>query len=132
MVGIVVKLHLSSVKSLVMKIPTLGPFVYKQSSENNKKSQTGKIEAIGIGYIDHVVADNGYANVSTITTPISQFSPSLLNKSLIMMDLLSHSNFSKDMAVSMKYSETVMSEPLDLSFLLDHILLQTNYSKDTK
>lgn len=92
-----------------------------------EKKETEAIDA----FIDQVLSSSGYSSGS-IYTPISQFGPGLVNSSLIMMDLFSHPTFRKDLSVSLKYSEPVLSEPTDVSFFVDHILPHINYTNETK
>ncbi|CAJ1964566.1 unnamed protein product [Cylindrotheca closterium] len=89
-----------------------------------------EIEATDV-YIDQALANSGYSSGS-INIPISQFGPGLVNSSIIMMDLLSHPTLGKDLSISLQYTEPVLSEPIDLSFLIDHILSPTNYTNETK
>eukprot|EP00526_Cylindrotheca_closterium_P004007 CAMPEP_0113645796 /NCGR_PEP_ID=MMETSP0017_2-20120614/24155_1 /TAXON_ID=2856 /ORGANISM="Cylindrotheca closterium" /LENGTH=1160 /DNA_ID=CAMNT_0000557583 /DNA_START=12 /DNA_END=3494 /DNA_ORIENTATION=- /assembly_acc=CAM_ASM_000147 len=116
----------------VSALEHIGGEIFSSDFESDKITNKEKTEIEATdAYIDQVLSNSGYSSGS-INTPVSQFGPGLVNSSLIMMDLFSHPTLRKDMSVSLKYSEPVLSEPSDVSFLMDHILPHTNYTNGTK
>jgi hypothetical protein len=68
-------------------------------------------------------------NIANISAPVVQYGPlpqgqsdSSVNKNtpLIMQDLLAHPIFRKEMTAALEYNVPVISEPLDVQFLLSH------------
>lgn len=72
------------------------------------------------GFMDELLFNMSY-NPDGLSAPISQAGPALLDASLLKMDLLANPIFKKEMIASLEYDVPVVSEPMDLEFLLQHI-----------
>ncbi|KAG7370730.1 PAS domain containing protein [Nitzschia inconspicua] len=75
------------------------------------------------GFMEDVMADMNYS-VDGFSVPVAQYGPHLVNTSLVGFDLYSNHVFKKEIVTSMEYDVPIVSEPLDVDFLLEHI--QTN------
>ena len=69
------------------------------------------------GFMDMILANRSYVSEG-LTAPISQYGPSPLLSNISKLDLFAHPIFRKEMVASLEYDAPVISEPLDLEFLL--------------
>eukprot|EP00980_Cylindrotheca_fusiformis_P017450 scaffold5439_cov132-Cylindrotheca_fusiformis.AAC.9 len=68
-----------------------------------------------------VVLDKLGYDSDNMSAPIEQYGPRPINADLAMLDLFSHPAFKKEIVSSLEYDLPVVSEVVDLSFLLDAI-----------
>lgn len=80
------------------------------------------------GYVDDGFMLEILANRTTpehrygCSAPVAQVGPRLTDTSLVMLDLLTHPIFKKEMVASLEYDVPVISELEDLEFLLENVL----------
>jgi class 3 adenylate cyclase len=72
------------------------------------------------GFMDEVMSDKNYSS-NLLSVPVTQYGPHLVNTSLVGFNLFSHPIFKKEIVTSVEYNTRVISEPLDLEFLLEHV-----------
>jgi len=78
---------------------------------------------------EEILDMRGFATPN-ISAPVSQYGPAPINSTLSKFDLFSHPIFKKEIIASLEYDVPVISEPMDLSFFLDHVLPNSTYGPD--
>lgn len=69
------------------------------------------------GFMERILERNGYVT-EYLTAPVYQFGPKEVARDVAMKDLMSHPVFKKEMVASIEYDVPVISEYLDVDFLL--------------
>lgn len=77
------------------------------------------------GFMENIMTNRSYDSEG-FSVPISQYGPGLVNPQLAKLDLFQHQIFKKEIVASLEYDVPVISEPINLDFLLDNIDLGTS------
>jgi hypothetical protein len=81
------------------------------------------------GFMEEVMESNNYTSEG-LSAPVAQYGPALIDSSLVNFDLYSHPTFKKEIVASVDYDVPVISETIDLSFLLKHVAV--NYTDEPR
>lgn len=81
------------------------------------------------GFMEKVLESKGFA-IENFSVPVAQYGPAPTNISLAKLDLFSHPVFRKEILTSLEYDVPVISEALDLSFFLNHIMSNSTFGPD--
>lgn len=101
-----------------MKMEPIPEHIYDYPlPETYNETRKGFVDS---GFMQQILAQEGIG-LDGFTAPVSQFGPRPMNSSLAMVDLFSHPVFKKEIIASLEYDVPVISEVLELDFLLSHI-----------
>ena len=73
------------------------------------------------GFMEEILTKNGSLVGDGLSLPVAQFGPGPVDSSLPLFDLFSHPTFKKEVVASIEYDVPVISETVDLNWLLESI-----------
>eukprot|EP00977_Amphora_coffeiformis_P022505 scaffold10917_cov155-Amphora_coffeaeformis.AAC.6 len=99
--------------------------IYETPAEyiNEQDTRRGFVDADG--FMEDILENLGHVR-DGFSVPIAQYGPGTTNSSLTLMDLFTHQIFKKEFVSSLEYDVPVISESLDLQFLLNHVQVSGN------
>ena len=80
---------------------------------------------VDTGFMEEIVSNRTNHASGSLSVPVAQIGPRLMDTSVVMLDLFSHPVFKKEIAASLEYDVPVVSELEDLEFLLRNIDLKS-------
>ena len=93
--------------------------IFQTPEEFDSKNDTRR-GFVDDGFMEEILELKGY-NSQNFAVPVAQYGPNTHDTSLVGMDLFTHQIFRKEFVSSLEYDVPVISEAIDLQFLLNHV-----------